>query len=138
MGWQCRAPWLTLLVVLWLVTQGALPLAGAPESPRRVDDPEAEMWGLARDSLHPADVAAFLQAYPNGKYAPAARLTLKQLKRPQIGPPLQVGPHTSADAALPEPLSTLRNSLGIEFVLIPAGEFMMGSDSSRPEEMPVH
>ena len=92
MGWQCRAPWLTLLVFLWLVVQGALPLAGAPGSPRGVNDPETEMWSLVRDSLHPADVAAFLQAYPNGKYAPAARLKLQQLQRPQSGPPPQVVP----------------------------------------------
>src|SRR5882724_3457301 len=109
MGWQYRAPWRTLLVLLWLVTQGSLALAGAPRSPYRVDDPEAEMWSLVRDSLHPADVAAFLQAYPNGKYAPAARLKLQQLQRPPGGPPPHVVPHTSTQAALPEPLSTVRN-----------------------------
>jgi formylglycine-generating enzyme required for sulfatase activity len=138
MGWQCRAPWRTLLVLLWLVTQGSLALAGAPRSPYRVDDPEAEMWSLVRDSLHPADVAAFLQVYPNGKYAPAARLKLQQLQRPQGGPPPHVVPHTSTQGALPEPLSTVRNSMGMEFVLIPAGEFMMGSNYYEPDERPVH
>ena len=96
MGWQCRASWPTLLVLLWLVMQGALAIAGAPRAPYRVDDPETEMWGLVRDSLYPADVAAFLQAYPNGKYAPAARLKLQQLQRPQSGSPPQA---SSASAA---------------------------------------
>ena len=33
---------------------------------------------------------------------------------------------------------TWRNSLGIEFVLIPAGKFMMGSDKGGDDEKPVH
>ena len=32
----------------------------------------------------------------------------------------------------------MRNSIGMEFVLIPAGEFMMGSDHYQPDEKPVH
>jgi hypothetical protein len=39
---------------------------------------------------------------------------------------------------MPEPLSAIRNSIGMELVLIPAGEFMMGSDSDRPDEKPLH
>ena len=86
MGWQGRKPWYMLVVFLWLVTQGALAIAGAQGLRPVVHDPETEMWSLVRDSLHPADVAAFLQAYPNGKYAPAARLKLQQLQRPQAAP----------------------------------------------------
>ena len=83
MGWQGRAAWLIILVLLWFMTQGTLVVTGAPGVYAAVDDPETEMWSLVRNSLHPADVAAFLQAYPNGKYAPAARLKLQQLQRPQ-------------------------------------------------------
>jgi hypothetical protein len=79
MGWQGRAAWLIILVLLWFMTQGTLAVTGAPGAYALVDDPETEMWSLVRNSLHPADVAAFLQAYPNGKYAPAARLKLQQL-----------------------------------------------------------
>jgi formylglycine-generating enzyme required for sulfatase activity len=132
MGWQCRTPWRRLVVFLWLVTQGTLAVAGAQGLRRMVDDPETEMWGLVRDSSYPADVAAFLQAYPNGKYAPAARLKLQQLQRPQ-GVPLPV-----PQVSMPEPLSAQRNSIGMEFVLIPAGEFLMGSDYYEPDERPVH
>jgi formylglycine-generating enzyme required for sulfatase activity len=96
------------------------------------------MWSLVRNSLHPADVAAFLQAYPNGKYAPAARLKLQQLQRPQApsGPQGMFLP--SPPGGMPEPLSAMRNSIGMELVLIPAGEFMMGSDYYQPDERPVH
>lgn len=33
---------------------------------------------------------------------------------------------------------TLRNSIGIEFVLVPAGSFMMGSAAGNSDERPVH
>src|SRR5262245_48185566 len=138
MGWQGRASWLTILVFLWFMPQGTLAVAQAPGVRAVVDDPETEMWGLVRNSLHPADVAAFLQAYPNGKYAPAARLKLQQLQRPQAppGPPGIFLP--SPPAGMPEPLSAMRNSLGMELVLIPTGEFMMGSDYYQADERPVH
>ena len=137
MGWQGRASWLTILVLLWCMTQGTLTVAGAQGPRPVVDDPETEMWSLVRNSPHPADVAAFLQAYPNGKYAPAARLKLQQLQRPQapLGPQ---GMSPPPPPGMPEPLSAMRNSLGMELVLIPAGEFMMGSDYYQAEERPVH
>ncbi|MBI4642094.1 MAG: caspase family protein [Candidatus Tectomicrobia bacterium] len=46
-------------------------------------DPEAVMWALVEKSSHPDDVTAFLKAYPNGRFAPAARLKLQQLQREQ-------------------------------------------------------
>src|SRR5262249_44667853 len=123
MGWQGRASWLTILVLLWCMTQGTLAVTEGPGAHAVVDDPETEMWSLVRNSLHPADVAAFLQAYPNAKYAPAARLKLQQLQRPQApSGPLGMS-FPPAPAGMPEPLSAIRNSIGMELVLIPAGEF---------------
>ena len=91
-------------------------------------DPETEMWNLVRESLQPADVATFLRAYPTGKYAPAARLKLQQLQRLQTTPWPPVAALATPAPAMPQPLSLLRDSIGMEFVLIPAGEFLMGSD----------
>ena len=110
MGWQGRASWLTILTLLWFMTQGTLAVAEAQGQRPMVDDPETEMWSLVRNSLHPADVAAFLQAYPNGKYAPAARLKLQQLQRPQAPSGPQGVPLPAPPAGMPEPLQ------------IPAGE----------------
>ena len=138
MGWQGRAAWLIILVLLWFITQGTLAVTGAPGAYAAVDDPETEMWSLVRNSLHPADVAAFLQAYPNGKYAPAARLKLQQLQRPQAPSGSQGAPLPAPQAGMPESLSAMRNSIGMELVLIPTGEFMMGSDYDQPDERPVH
>src|SRR5262249_60736993 len=36
------------------------------------------------------------------------------------------------------PEKTLTNSIGMEFVLIPAGTFKMGSNTGDPDERPVH
>jgi len=44
-------------------------------------DPEATMWTLVEKSTHAGDVKAFLDTYPNGRFAPAARLRLQQLQR---------------------------------------------------------
>jgi len=41
-------------------------------------------------------------------------------------------------AAQPTPEKTFTNGIGMEFVLIPAGTFKMGSDSGDPDERPVH
>lgn len=44
-------------------------------------DPEATMWALIEPSTHAEDITAFLNAYPNSRFAPAARLKLQQLQR---------------------------------------------------------
>ena len=53
------------------------PAAATPAGP----DPEATMWTLIEQSSHAEDLMAFLNVYPNGRYAPAARLKLQQLQR---------------------------------------------------------
>jgi uncharacterized caspase-like protein len=53
------------------------PAGAMPAGP----DPEATMWALIESSAHAEDLMAFLNDYPNGRYAPAARLKLQQLQR---------------------------------------------------------
>jgi formylglycine-generating enzyme required for sulfatase activity len=118
------------------------------------------MWAFVEQSADPEDLRDFLKAYPDGRFAPAARLKLKYIERQQAGetksPPSQpttakppkapagegtqvaVGvypPASQPETSLPK---TLRNSIGMEFVLIPAGEFQMGSDDGEQDEKPVH
>jgi formylglycine-generating enzyme required for sulfatase activity len=50
-------------------------------APQVVSNAEAVIWARVEQSSHPEDVAAFLQAYPNGQFAPAARLKLQQLQQ---------------------------------------------------------
>jgi formylglycine-generating enzyme required for sulfatase activity len=131
---------LVCLVLGWCLLQGILMVARAqsPQTSVPVEEPEAEMWSLVRDSRYPADVIAFLHAYPHGKYAPAARLKLQQLQRPPTDLPPLAASATSAPGSHPAPFTALRNSLGMEFVLLPAGEFLMGSDYYEADERPVH
>jgi len=44
-------------------------------------DPEAEMWEMVKNSTEMSDLKDFLQAFPEGRLAPLARLKLKQLER---------------------------------------------------------
>lgn len=44
-------------------------------------DPEVEMWSMVKESPHADDVKTFLETYPKGQFAPAARLRLQQLQR---------------------------------------------------------
>src|SRR5262245_37907136 len=57
-----------------------------------------------------------------------------------LGPQVAVGvyPPTTHMPAPPSSLETRRNSIGMELVRIPAGEFMMGSDADRQDEKPLH
>jgi formylglycine-generating enzyme required for sulfatase activity len=57
-----------------------------------------------------------------------------------LGPQVAVGvyPPTTHMPAPVSSLETQRNSIGMELVRIPAGEFMMGSDADRPDEKPLH
>jgi uncharacterized caspase-like protein len=54
--------------------------APAP-APSAGPDPETTMWTLIEQSPYAEDLMAFLKVYPNGRYAPTARLKLQQLQR---------------------------------------------------------
>jgi hypothetical protein len=58
-----------------------------------------------------------------------------------IGPPASVRSAAPSVDTLTEPVrtpQTVANSLGMEFTLIPAGEFLMGSSNGDDDERPVH
>jgi len=46
----------------------------------QTDSTEATFWESVRDSKTPAELEAYLKAYPQGKFAPLARIRLKSLK----------------------------------------------------------
>jgi formylglycine-generating enzyme required for sulfatase activity len=45
---------------------------------------------------------------------------------------------TPSDSTGPKPLKTMTNTIGMELVWIPPGEFAMGSDGGEADERPVH
>jgi hypothetical protein len=109
-------------------------LSSASSTPNR-PDPEATMWALVEQSSRLEDFIVFLRAFPYGRFALPARLRLQQLQRQTKSVPLQdaagiesgtrvaVGLHpTTARPEVSWP-KTSHNSIGMEFVLIPAGTF---------------
>jgi hypothetical protein len=54
---------------------------GVPPYSSSVSDPETVLWSMSERSSHPEDVLAFLQAYPQSRFPPAARLRLQQLQQ---------------------------------------------------------
>jgi len=115
----------------------------------------AEMifWNSIKDSTNPDDFKVYLKKYPNGEFAELAENRLKTLDaakssssptstNPNPTNPTPTnpgstnpGPTTSTSSNMPR---TRTNQTGIEFVLIPAGSFMMGSTNGYPDEKPVH
>ena len=57
---------------------------------------EAKFWALVEESGVPSDLEAYLEHYPDGVYAPLARIRLAQLRR---GHPAQQTATSPADAA---------------------------------------
>jgi peptidoglycan hydrolase-like protein with peptidoglycan-binding domain len=65
----------------------ALALA-VPAGPARAQDPtEIAFWSMVKDSRNPADIRAYLEAYPRGTYADLARRRLGELDRASAEPP---------------------------------------------------
>ena len=60
--------------------------------------------------------------------------------QPQLGPQVAVGvyPPTVQTPTPGRSFETRHNSIGMELVLIPPGEFMMGSENGDPDEKPLH
>lgn len=116
------------------------------------DAVEIAFWNSVKDTKHPDAVQAYLQQYPQGKFVSLATLKLKELTeppkpapsppvtetRPRPTPPSTSGAPQVAVGVYPPPPPPQRNSIGMEFVLIPAGEFQMGSNDGDNDEKPVH
>jgi formylglycine-generating enzyme required for sulfatase activity len=100
-------------------------------------------WTSIKDSTDPEDFKAYLQQYPSGRFAALAKNKLKALEaaksstNPSPTNPTSTNPSltNSSSSTLPH---SRTNQTGIEFVLIPAGSFMMGSTNGDANEKPVH
>ena len=83
-------------------------------------------------STHPlfVYVVAFLAQYRQlVRSAPSGARSIVQVGRERRGLSVVKKSTTSA---------TLRNNIGMEFILIPAGTFRMGSDNGPSNEQPAH
>ncbi|WP_292932596.1 SUMF1/EgtB/PvdO family nonheme iron enzyme [Noviherbaspirillum sp.] len=128
---------------------------------------ELTFWDSIKDSNHVADYEAYLQAYPNGRFAALAKARIERLRkaapkteapaatpapatkappeRPRPTPPAAAKP--APPAAAPErPAPSTAKAGGTikdcptcpDMVALPAADFTMGSNASDPSEKPAH
>ncbi|HNH81946.1 MAG TPA: caspase family protein [Acidobacteriota bacterium] len=71
-----------------------------------VEDPETEAWALVRESRRLSDVEAFLEEFPNGRYAAAGRIKKRQLEAEMNAPP---SVHSAQEIATDRPSLPKRN-----------------------------
>lgn len=107
---------------------------------------EAEYWGTIKNSTEATDFQEYLKEYPQGRYTQLARLKLRQLQAAKSnrnnndvnvikpnGGNQPSGTTTSETKAAPKAGTTIRNQMGIEFVYIPLGSFMMGASDEEAQ-----
>ena len=96
---------------------------------------EIAFWNSIKDSRDPEDFRAYLEQYPNGKFAALAKNRLKTLeaakKSSETTPSTTSAPTTTRTASVPRAGAIVRNQMGMEFAYIPAGTFMMGSTDAE-------
>ncbi|WP_269580768.1 peptidoglycan-binding protein [Roseibium sp. Sym1] len=104
-----------ILVTLSCLLPLALGAAGAafPQSTA-----ETVFWDSIRNSSDPADLKAYLRAYPEGRWAPLAQTRLDELDRPAAGG--GEGPVTACDLWTSHPADARKVSAGVEFDWIDA------------------
>lgn len=104
---------------------------------------ELSFWETIRNSENAAEYRAYLDAYPNGRFAPLARAREQLYRQKQGG----TAPAAPAPVQAPAPTQTAAQSqpktlrdCGFcpELTLIPAGNFEMGSNEMFEFEKPVH
>src|SRR6266567_4215856 len=117
-----------------LVISSTRKLAATPAAPARAADPvELGFWDTIKGSDSAADFKAYLDSYPDGPFAAAARARLQQIETKVVSKPAVPEPAPAA------PQSAIRDCPQCpEMVLIPAGAFQMGSSEMFDFEAPVH
>jgi formylglycine-generating enzyme required for sulfatase activity len=100
---------------------------------------ELSFWETIKNSADPEDFKAYLEQYPNGRFAPLARrrvATLTAPSRPAGGD--EAGRSDASRVKTGSLPASVTNRFGITLVLIPPGSFMMGSTNGAGNEQPVH
>lgn len=121
---------------------------------------ELAFWETIKNTTDPAELEAYLAAYPKGRFVSLAKLRLESLRSGdavpaeptaasnpedqsarEIGGSVRSAPESSAvnTASAPEASGSFRDCDDCPLmVTVPAGRYLMGSDTHRPEEKPRH
>jgi formylglycine-generating enzyme required for sulfatase activity len=121
----------------------------APTKPETSDAQiEQQAWTAAQSGNTVAGYAAYLEEYPKGRFAAAARVARASLAASAVAqPPAPVKPVQATPPAVQTALATAGQTVKDcsdcpEMVVIPAGSFRMGAPDSEqgrgPREGPVH
>lgn len=124
------------------VAQGSRAVIPPPQTPGVTQDAAYDLafWESIRNSRNAAEYRAYLDAYPNGRFASLAR-TREQEYRGATAAPASTAVAVATPPASPQPAAAApqRDCTGCpELVAIPAGSFQMGSNDLYEFEKPVH
>jgi formylglycine-generating enzyme required for sulfatase activity len=101
------------------------------------------LWETVEKRKSAAAYEEYLERFPRGMFAPAAREELEKLRAAERAASEEAERKRRAEAARLEaerkrPKLLAVNGVSMEFVTIPAGEFQMGSESGDRDERPAH
>ena len=141
-----------------LLTSGLLgaPLSATAQTQSSTGTPgdvdfweELAFWESIKDTSNPAEIEAYLSAYPDGRFRRLAELRLSSLRSANAAggaaEPSRTPPPRSDQDKKPsaEKGAKLRAGSIIQdcavcpkLVVVPAGSFVMGSDRGHPEDAP--
>ncbi|WP_293810510.1 SUMF1/EgtB/PvdO family nonheme iron enzyme [uncultured Bosea sp.] len=124
------------------VALGSRAVIPPPQTPGVTQDAAYDLafWESIRNSRNAAEYRAYLDAYPNGRFALLAR-TREQEYRAGPAAPASTAVAVAAPPAVPQPATSVpqRDCAGCpELIAIPAGSFQMGSNDLYEFEKPVH
>ena len=124
------------------VAQGSRAVIPPPQTPGVTQDAAYDLafWESIRNSRNAAEYRAYLDAYPNGRFASLARTREQEYRASPAAPaPTAVAVATPPAASQPAAGVPQRDCAGCpELVAIPAGSFQMGSNDFYEFEKPVH
>ncbi len=148
-GWKILC--LLLLVVSTVgAEEPSSPSAGSSTVEELSFWEELAFWEAIQNSENPSELEAYLQAYPKGRFAALARLRLQALKQQETEETTTTEETPSdqeqvveeppkSEPLPPKPGESFRDcSECPQMVVIPPGQFIMGSADDRSEEKPAH
>lgn len=131
--------------------QTALPGANqARPSNATLADPatvEAEYWDTIKASNSKTNFEEYLKEYPQGRYAPLARVKLRQMEEASkpsgaVGDSVDPASAAANTSSIARPGvkqgAVVKNQIGMELVSVPPGSFMMGNSNGEADEQPAH
>ena len=120
------------------------------KSTRESQAAEMAFWDAIKSSTDPQDYRAYLEAFPNGSFAPLARIRVKKYEEPAPAapvkpavaspPPVKAKPAGAAVAKISRAASGPFKDCTVcpEMVRLPAKSYVMGSRSGDASERPAH